>query len=73
MGLLCRCILHSASCSESVAAISVFADTGNVFASRLYSLITGFDKVSSGYVNLFAALSLKEIRIYFPGAGGSQL
>lgn len=36
------------------------------------ALITGFDKVSSGYVNLFAALSLKEIRIYFPGAGGSR-
>lgn len=73
--LLRHCFLQFASCSsEPVAAISVFADMGNVFGSTDFTaLITGFGKVSLGYLNLFASPILKEIRSYFPGAGGSQL
>lgn len=40
----------------------------NVFVSTNFiALITGSAKVS-GYLNLFVALSLKELRIHFPGA-----
>lgn len=40
---------------------------GNVFVSTDFTaLTTRSDKVSSGYLNLFAALSFKEVRICFP-------
>lgn len=67
------CFPSGACCPESVSAVSGFAGTVPVFVSTDFiALTTGSDKVSSGYVNLFAALCLKGPGIYFSGARGNH-